>query len=293
LREFISTATNSEVEPMEKSYNPHARCAELIATLGQAWDITTAQAAAYAQAISAYLPEACTDAELQHIVWYYHLDHAEVQALSDARHPEYEAAWQHWHTQVARILRSVNLDWLTDVAVDLEDLTQLALDKLRESIASYRFNSRFSTWAYTVIVRTAQHVIRKQHAAKRTATVVSLDSATARTSPADRTTDPEAHASARELTALINVILAEHGGRRWVEIFQLWFYEDQRLVDIGRQVGLSPSRVSILLEHMRLLLRQHPALIEWRPWAEDVIEQSGIAVKMRGRRHNSPEGDHN
>jgi RNA polymerase sigma factor (sigma-70 family) len=284
-------ATDSEVEPMEDSYNPQARCAELVAALSQAWHLTAAQELAYPQAIIAYLPEDCTDAQLQRIVWYYHLDHEEVRALCDAQHTQHQEAWQRWHTQVSHILRSVNLDWLSDVAVDLEDLTQLALDKMRQSIASYRFNSRFSTWAYTVIVRTAQHVIRKQRAAKRTATVVSLDSGTALSSPADQTTDPEAHASAKELTALINSVLAEHGGLRWVEIFQLWFHEDQRLVDIGRQVGLSPSRVSILLEHMRLLLRQHPALIEWHRWAEDVIEQSGIAVKTHDRRPDSLKND--
>jgi len=276
---------------MADSYNAQARCAEMVATLGHAWHLTAAQEAAYVQAIVAYLPEQYTDAQLQRLVWYYHLDHQEVQALCDDQHPRYQDAWMQWHAQVARILRSVNLDWLTDAAVDLEDLAQLAVDALRQSTASYRFNSRFSTWAYTVIVRAAQHVIRKQRAAKRTATLVSLDSATALTSPADQSTDPEANASARELIALINSILAQQGGLRWVEIFQLWFHEDQRLVDIGRQVNLSPSRVSILLEHMRILLRQHPELIEWHGWAKDGTEPPPIAVKAHGSQRGSREND--
>src|SRR5438046_697293 len=83
------------------------------------------------------------------------------------------------------------------------------------------------------------------------AQLLSLEDEVAVTRPADQATDPEAQAGASALNALITAILAERGGPNWVKIFRLWAHEDQRLVDIGQQIGLSPSRVSVLLDQMR------------------------------------------
>lgn len=274
---------------MGNSHNRSACCSDMITTLGREWGLSREQEAAYAQAIVAYLPERYTDSLLQRLVSCYHLDHQEVHALRDPQHPRHQEAWRKWHEQVIRILRSANLDWLADVAIDFEDLTQIALEELSKSIAGYRFNSRFSTWAYTVIVRAAQRAIRARRAAKRTSILVSLDTPQAVTHPADQATDPEARARASELNDLINTILAERGGSRWIEIFQLWSHDDQRLVDIGRQLGLSPSRVSILLNQMRKLLQQHPSLLEWRRLAADDTDPPGDTEKEGGSRHDSTE----
>lgn len=274
---------------MGTSHNAQARCAELITTLGREWDLSPEQEAAYARAIVAHLPEDYTESQLQRLVRCYHLDHQEVHILRDPQHPGHQEAWRSWHGQVIRILRSANLDWLADVAIDFEDLTQIALEVLNKSIASYRFNSRFSTWAYTVVVRTGKRVIRERRAVKRTGTVVSLDDPTAIARHADSLADPEARARARELNELIDAILMEQGGSRWVEIFRLWIHEDQRLVDIGQRFDLSSSRVSILLDHMRKLLRQHSALLEWRQSVESGTEPPGDADKEPGSRHESTE----
>lgn len=274
---------------MRDSHTAQARCAEMITTLGREWDLSPEQEAAYARAIVAYLPEHYTDAQLQRLALCYHLDHQEVHILRDPQYPGHQEAWRDWHGQVIRILRNANLDWLTDIAIDFEDLTQIALEVLSKSIASYRFNSRFSTWAFTVIVRAGKRAIRERRAIKRTGTVVSLDDPTAIARHADSLADPEARARARELNELIDTILAEQGGSRWVEIFRLWIHEDQRLVDIGQRFDLSSSRVSILLDHMRKLLRQHPALLEWRQSVESGTEPPGDADKESDSRNESEE----
>src|ERR1700752_236857 len=109
----------------------------MIASLRQELHLTRAQEAAYLRAMVAYMPEHYTDSQLQRLVRCYHFDHQEVLALRDPNHAGYQAAWEHWRTQVTRILRSARLDWLADDAIELEDLTQIALAELNESIANY------------------------------------------------------------------------------------------------------------------------------------------------------------
>lgn len=246
------------------------RCAEMIAVFGEEWQLTPEQQHAYTQAIIAYLPPSCTEAQLQQIIRCYHLDHTKVYVLRNSQHPGFQDAWSEWSVQVHRILRSANIQQ-SDVTLELEDLAQIALEELRRSISGYRFNSRLSTWAYTVVVRGALRAIRKQRAIKRTGDLVSLDSMPTVDYPASQSTEPEVTSSARELNELINDVLREHGGERWVEIFHLWAHNDQRLVDIGRRLGISTSWVSVLLEQMRVILREHPALLEWYNHSQDAI----------------------
>lgn len=240
-----------------------ADCVQAVALLARELDFSSAQETAYAQAIATYLPAGYTDSQLQRLVRCYHLDHEEVQALGDAQHPRHQEAWVKWPPQVLRILRDNNLAWLTDSAIDTEDLVQIALKELHESISSYRFNSRLSTWAYTVIVRAVRHVIRDQGAAKRSGSRTSLDDPETMALLSTHIDDPSTVVQAAALTADILRILTERGGPRWAEIFQLWVQEDERLVDIGQRVGLNAARVSILLKQMRSLLQQHADIIEW------------------------------
>lgn len=253
---------------MGDSQSTQARCAEMVAAFGREHNLTPEQEAAYVQALIAYLPGHYTDAQLQRTISCYHLDHQEVQALHNPQNPDHEEAWGNWRDQVFRILRSANLNWLAAGPIDLDDLTQIAVEELSKSIGSYRFNSRFSTWAYTVAVRAAQRSLRALQAAKRTGRVVSLDDPTVSAYPVGGIGNPETWGMARELNELISAILVEQGDPRLLEIFQLRAHSDHRLVDIGQRLGLSPSRVSILLDQIRSLLRDHPALREWRGMTE-------------------------
>jgi RNA polymerase sigma factor (sigma-70 family) len=240
-----------------------ADCVRVVALLGREWNLSSEQETAYAQAIAAYIPEPYNDAQLQRLVRYYYLDHQEVQALRDAQNLGHQEAWAQWPQQALRFLRDANLDWVSDSAVDVEDLVQIALKELHVAIASYHFSSRFSTWAYTVILRAARHTVRAQHAAKRRGTLIAIDDPETATYLSMHSDDPAVMAQSAALITVINGILAERGGPRWVEIFQCWAQEDKRLVDIGQQVGLSAGRVSMLLDQMLRLLRDHVDIREW------------------------------
>lgn len=253
----------SGVTPMPDGQNVLANCARVVALHSREWNLSSEQETSYAQAIATYTPEPYNNAQLQRIARYYHLDHQEVQALCDAQHPRHHEAWAKWSQQVLRFLHNANLDWVTDSAVDVEDLSQIALKELHESIASYHFGSRFSTWAYTVILRAARHTVRTQYAAKRNGTLVAIDDPDTVAYLSNPGDDPVTLAQNTELSKVINDILLERGGPQWVKIFQCWAQEDKRLVDIGRQVGLSTGRVSILIDQMRSLLRDHVVISEW------------------------------
>jgi RNA polymerase sigma factor (sigma-70 family) len=240
-----------------------ADCVRVVALLGREWNLSAEEEATYAHAIAASIPEPYNDAQLQRIARYYHLDYQEVQALRDAQNRGHLDAWAKWPQRVRQFLHNANLDWVTDNAIAVEDLVQIALKELYEAIASYHFGSRFSTWAYTVILRAARHAVRAQRAAKRSGTLVAIDDPETAAQLSSHGDDPTALAQNAELIKVINGILEARGGLRWVEIFQCWAHEDQRLVDIGRQVGLSTGRVSVLIEQMRSLLRQNPDLLEW------------------------------
>lgn len=238
-------------------------CARIVALLSRELDLTAAQQAEYVQIITNFLPERCSEAQIARIVRCYHLDHQEVRALRDVQHPQHHHAWSAWPQQVLKILRDRNLDWLADSAIDQEDLVQIGLKDLYDALPSFRFNSRLSTWAYTVVVRAARHVVRDRRASKRSAIIISLDDPETAAYLTSHKDNPAANVQNIALIMTIEHILNEHGGPRWVKLFRLWIQQDQRLVDIGRQIGLSPTRVSVLLGQMADLLRQHVDMREW------------------------------
>lgn len=240
-----------------------SRLAAIAAAFGREWALPAEQIDAYLHALRAYTQAQMDHMQLEWLIKNYHLDHQEVYMLSDAEHPGHLQAWDSWRDQIARILYKKNLYSLNDNATDLDDLMQMGLEELNKSLHTYRFASRFSSWVYIVIVRMGQRAIRERKSLKRQGTLFSLEIPGADATPADHTSDPETHADAVALEEEIYALLAQHGGERWVRIFQLWMSGDQRLVDIGKQVNLSPSRVSILLNQMLEMLRQQEHLRRW------------------------------
>jgi len=256
---------------MQEQHSLSERCAAMVRELGRGWGLTPTQELSYVHAILAFLPDPCTDPFIQQVIERYHQDNQEVQALRDATHPQHYETWRCWRENATRILRSVGLDSPVDQAVDLDDLVQNALEEINASIMRYKFHSRFSTWTYTIIVRVGQRSLRHRRAAKRAMIQVPLDDAVGLCQLADTATNPETSAQWRELSTLIAAILCKEGGQRWLTIFQLWACTDRRLIDIGQQVGLSASRVSVLLKQIRERLQEHEALQSYHMPEEDSV----------------------
>jgi RNA polymerase sigma factor (sigma-70 family) len=250
---------------VEHSIDVLKRCAALLAALDMefGWHLDADQQRAYVTALAGYLTATADDAALHTLIRHYHADHELVHALRDSADPQHDAAWTAWCGHAVRIAHRHAFGAADDPLVDADDLAQLALDELAQALPSYRYASRFSTWAYSVITRRVQRYVRDSRAAKRAGRPVSLDELGA---AGQLTTDPAAIAAPAEANALLELILdvlGQAADTRLVYIYYLWVVEEQRLAQIGQRVHLSAGRVSILIGQATEILRQHPAMLAW------------------------------
>jgi RNA polymerase sigma factor (sigma-70 family) len=234
---------------------------ELSATEG--WVLDDEMLSQYGQAIQPHLSDQASSDTIAWVATNYHHDHQLVEALNNHAHAQHEQQWQALMADVLRILRRSGLDWSADDAVELEDLAQVARLSLMRSLPAYRYQSRFSTWIYSVIVRTVRTYLRDIRAAKRAGRRQSLEALGDPGIPARDGRGPEAHGEAVVLTMLINDILRSQPDPRLVQIFHLWAIEDQRAVAIGQRMHLSPSRVRALIQECVGILRASPDIHAW------------------------------
>jgi RNA polymerase sigma factor (sigma-70 family) len=268
---------------LEHSINALTRCATILAGLNVecGWRLGAEQQHAYVRMLAGYLPIAPDDAALRTLITHYHADHELVRALRDCADPQHNAAWTAWCAHAIRIAQRHAFGAANDPLVDTDDLAQLAVEELAQALPSYRYASRFSTWAYTVITRRVQRYVRDSRAAKRAGRPVSLD---APGEVGQLAIDPaaiEAPAEAHMLLELMLDVLGREADTRLAHIFYLWVVEEQRLVQIGQQLQLSTGRVSTLIAHACQILQRHPALLAW-------IDQPG-SERAAGNRPASPD----
>jgi RNA polymerase sigma factor (sigma-70 family) len=256
---------------MSRGSDALGACARLVSALNieRDWRLSQDQERAYITALVAHIPEDWDEPTLRRLIENYHKDQRLVASLQDRLHPNHQSAWARQRDQIAPILRHAGLEPRDLPAVSLEDLVQVALQGLMNTIGSFHFRSRFSTWTHTVIIRSGRHYLRELRAAKRNGDQVPLDRSGASHFVDPASTHTEAAVSGRALAELIETTLTEAGGKRMAYIFHLWAVQDRRLVDIGQEVGLSPSRVSVLIEQARRILQEHPSI---RDWKEDTAD---------------------
>ena len=80
---------------------------------------------------------------------------------------------------------------------------------------------------------------------------------------------------------LIMSILAEQPDQRWSYLFQLAAVDDLRVAEIGALVQLSQPRVRALLQQIRQLLQQHPAIAAWQ--ATEASLSPAVALATIGK----------
>lgn len=251
---------------MEYHSNAQQRCMAMVARLNQEldWNLTAAEQQAYMTNLLLYLPKRCSDHLLQRIVCNYHADHAQVQALRHHVYTQDDQAWRDWMRRTMHLLRKANLAWSSDVAIDDDDLAQVAYIALIRSLQQFRYLSPFVVWASRVIVFSVQRYIRDTYACKRDGHTVSLEKLE-EFEPCDPTPEtPETLATAQILFAQINDILNQHPDQRLKRIFHLWAMQDQSSAQIGRIVNLSDSRVRGLMCLARDYLHEHADIQQWR-----------------------------
>lgn len=246
------------------------QCRQLIAAcdrqLGWALDGTARER--YAAAVAPLLAGLPID-RWPAVAANFHADHRSVEALRAAGHPGHARAWERWSSQALGVLRSAGLDWSSDGAVGAEDMVQIALAALAQALPSYRYHSRFSSWAYSVIVRSAQRQLRFAGAQRRSAAPASLEAVDEGDQPAGPADTQEQQARARLLAEGVGRVLAAHRDRRLGPIFHLWAVEERTSAEIGELVGLHESRVRALLKQAREELRASPEIRAWAEHADD------------------------
>lgn len=254
---------------MQKKLDSREQCLAMLTSLceEQGWNLSEAQRQEYVDAVGSLLAHGEGEALVRQRLYFYHLDHEQVRSLRDAYHPEHSGAWEVWLTSALRIVRSTGLASNESALLAVEDLAQVALEELLHALPNYAYRSRFTTWAYPIIARAARRHWTMLRAAKRSGPTAPLEAALAKGEPqvgADE--QPEQVADLNALMDLISTLLVEQRDERMAKIFRLWALEDQRLRDIALQVGLDPTRVSVLLKEARELLRGHQAI---RAWVEE------------------------
>lgn len=243
----------------QKEQRSWAILVELNTQLG--WGLGKDTLAGYAQSLNRCIVDGDSDAQLQRVVYNYHTDHVLVEALSQHDHREHAAMWERWATLARPIVRRAGLIWEFDSAVSLEDLVQVASMELARALPRYRYASRFSTWAHQVVVQSVLRYLRGLRAQKRYNPLSAAENSIAQFAPAHL--DPEAHMQGSALFELVCDLLRAQADPRLTHIFFLWAVADCRVSDIGPQVGLSESRVRVLLNQSRRILAASPAVREW------------------------------
>jgi RNA polymerase sigma factor (sigma-70 family) len=257
------------IDVMADETFPEQRCAAILAALNEemAWRLDVFTQRHYIWRITEIISvNDQTDAELRMIMVRYHLDHDMVTSLCDPHHPLHQEHWHAWWPQVMRILQQNRLIWSNDSAVDSEDLAQIAWAELARSLPSFQYNSRFSTWAYQVIVRSVQRAIRNGYAQKRAGRPSSIDQHPDLYLPISDQDLPESQAALTSLRDLACAILSNHRDGRLHTMFTLWQEEDASVAQLGAIFNLSAPRVRSLLTTICNLLRDHPAI---RTWLDD------------------------
>jgi RNA polymerase sigma factor (sigma-70 family) len=228
-----------------------------------AWNLNEEHVQSYTTALARCLDPATPPDLLRAAAVNYHADHALVAAMRDALHPGHDSSWDGWMRQVLGVLRRAGVAWSDDPAIDLEDLAQVARAELARALPAYRFQSRFSSWAYRVVVQSAARQIRHARAEKRSARPDSLHQAPGVDALVATVADPELAAQGRLLAERVAAVLAAQPDRRLLSIFQQWALEERGTAEIGAVVRLHPSRVRALLAQARQALRADPVIQAW------------------------------
>jgi RNA polymerase sigma factor (sigma-70 family) len=243
-----------------------ARCQATLTTCDSelGWGLSPADRYRYAAAVCALLLPGASGTLIRDVTVNYHADHALVEALRDARRPEHNAAWAEWMHRTMGVLRANGFGRSDNTLLDPADLVQVANAALVRALPTYRYQSRFSSWAFRVIVQSARNELRAALAQKRAAQPASLDQLAEGDHPADSRSRDEERANSQLLVGMVRGILAAHPNERLGRIFLLWALADQRVADIGALLQLHPTRVRALLREARALLQNSHAIREWR-----------------------------
>lgn len=240
---------------------------EWLTTTGRSLD--EAQSRQYLAAALHHIPEDSNAQPVFAFFEHFHEDHELVASLQQPWHPLHEANWQDWSLRVVLILRHRNLFWSRDIAIAEEDLAQIGRTELLASLDMFHYRSRFSTWAYNVISRSAQRCIRDQGAKKRSAPADYLPVADEQVLLIADEEMPDLMICSKMLYAEVAQILHDRLGPKTALVFQLFTCKDMKASAIAAQCNLHLAEVHQMIREARRVLRKHPAMLLLREHGAD------------------------
>jgi RNA polymerase sigma factor (sigma-70 family) len=246
-----------EMDPQSQAYR------HILEHLNQqeGWNLDAAAQEHYVREISARNPHERLGKRSEQIVRNYHQDHWQLQALTDPHRSDHPDAWAQVQNHILVAARRHNLTSLRDTAMGTDDIVQIVQAEIVRSLPSYRYESSFRTWVFSVTTRRLQRLLRDGGAEKRAIQPDSIDTIE------DELIDPEGIepvANARALLQQIEQILIRAEGPRLARIFRLHGHDDRTVEEIGRFVHLHPSRVRVLLARAREILQADPTITTWK-----------------------------
>jgi RNA polymerase sigma factor (sigma-70 family) len=224
-------------------------------SLMHGWGLSARQCASYAVFLDGI--SVCDPGRRAKIISVYHADHPTVEVLADQSHPDHALAWQALDNMVMLVLQRYIRPRIADPAFDIRDLAQMSLERIGQSLAGFKYESRLATWIQKIVTNVTLGHFRDQNAQRRRGETDGLEQHGDLHDPRDHI---DAALSLREICEEIARTLATSGDSRLLAVFQLKVIDDQRLQDIGARLQLSPARISALLHLAKTLLRDNPLL---------------------------------
>ena len=144
--------------------------------------------------------------------------------------------------------------------VDLEDFVQDALLKILDGLDSFRGESRFTTWAQKIAVRTALTELRRRRWQD-----VSLQDLTGGDNDDDYTPSflaapqptPEKYATQQSLLDMLQRMMEESLTKRQFKAMQAVVFGGMPLEEVARRMGSNRNALYKLIHDARLRLKEH------------------------------------
>lgn len=259
------------------------RCRRLVGELSHAqqWQLGLVELQRYAEQVAACFEqiETVDDELLRRTIDNYHQDHMLVEALRGADPRASAERWTEWSTIVLRILaqRFGGQQLRGDPSAHLSDVQQDALLDLWRGLRTFRYQSRFHTWATTIVVNCAVRRLRSGSAQKRDAKLTQpIDTAASVVDslPDEQAILPEQAALSAELSAIVRQVLEAQPDERLRVVFELWVVDRQSMRAIGERLHLSPARIHALFHQAIDLIRQ-------RLYADGWLDPNGGGEQYR------------
>lgn len=174
--------------------------------------------------------------------------------------PEREAAARELHgllvraalAYLARQGYSLEAFGADDPEALAEDFAQEALATILRGLHTFRGESRFTTWAYRIVINLIADEFRRR-AWRRRPLPAEHEALPLRIDPAD---DPIAAAERDEVWALIARVIQEELTPRQRQVLVGRFFQDKPLVVLAEELGTSKDNVYKLLHDARKRLKQ-------------------------------------